>query len=654
MLKELSLAKVVVKDHFWRNYLDVIKKVTIPYQYKVMNDELAIVIEKERDDDVIPNEKSHALENLRIAAGISSGQHYGWLFQDSDVYKWLEAVAYSLVSQADSDLERLADEVINIICQAQDDDGYLSTFYQIERPDLKFKKLFESHELYCAGHLIEAAIAYDEATGKDDLLKVALKWCQCIKAHFGSAEGQIDGADGHQEIELALVRLFEYLGEEEYLELAGYFLEIRGKDPLFYQKQIKQNIKEGLMEHEPKVDLTYLQAYTQPKNQTTAEGHAVRMLYMCAAMARLAKNQENSELLQSCETIWSNIYRKKLYITGGLGSTFHGEAFTGDYDLPNDTMYCETCASIALVYFAYELFKLNPKPEYMEVIEKTLYNGIVSGASLDGSHFFYVNPLEVTPDISKNNPGKSHVKNSRPDWLGCACCPPNFARTIGSVSRYFYLIDEEKKQVYLNLIVQSEASLTLENKEIKIKQTTNFPKENSLKIDISSENQAFELKIRKPNWLTKVNLSGADYEETESYLIINHQGASLSLSLTFETPIFSIKANPLVIENTGRLAIQRGPFIYCSESVDNGTNLQRFRLTNERVQSAEIVWKQDGLTEPPLLKIKALEEYYETNWTHLYRLDGKSSLLEQSLTLIPYYTWANRGESELLVWHYQA
>lgn len=654
MLKELALSQAKLKDSFWSYYVNNIKEKTIPYQYKVMDNSIDINIEREREDESLPAEKSNAIENFRIAAGINEGEHYGWFFQDSDVYKWLEAVAYSLEITPDKELEELADSVIELIGKAQEEDGYLDTFFQLKFPNLKYRELHYSHELYCAGHLIEAAIGYTEATGKSELLTIALKVIDHIEAHFGYEEGKIQGADGHQEIELALVKLYEFTGEKKYLALANFFTDIRGKDPKFYEKQVEQNNRDGLSDSHPRINLTYLQAYTQPKNQTTAEGHAVRMLYMATGMARIAKHTNDEELLQACKHIWTNVTTKKMYVTAGVGSTVHGEAFTGDYDLPNDTMYCETCASIALIYFAYELFKIEPKAEYMAVIERALYNGILSGAAIDGEHFFYVNPLEVYPAFSKQNPGQGHVKTQRPEWLGCACCPPNFARTIGSIQRYLYTWDQENKTVYSNLFVSSETQL----EDLKVEQRTEFPKSNRVSYYLSSNGKEVTFKIRIPEWtknaIIRVNGVQQALNLDNGYAVLKKVWEEEVIELTFETPIFAITANPNVVSDVNRLAVQRGPFVYCAESIDNEDKLQTYHVNVEKIALGEVMYKEEVLNGVTQIKIEAKKEMLHESWeSNLYQFNYQAEMEKSSITLIPYYAWGNRGEGDMLVWLYK-
>lgn len=640
-MQELPLKQVVLTDYFWRYYQELIKETIIPYQYDVLNDALDIEVEAERKDDYLPKGKSHALENFRITAGKTQGEHFGWFFQDSDVYKWIEATSYVLVKQRDAVLEGLVDEVINLIGSAQEEDGYLNTYFQLKYPELKYRQLYFSHELYCAGHLIEAAIAYDQATGKKELLAIALKLVGNIEQYFGEEEGKIQGADGHQEIELALGRLYEHTGEEKYLTLAAFFIEVRGKDPLFYEKEITQNIADELTTDNPNVDLFYLQAYDQPKNQQTAQGHAVRMLYMAASMAKIANFQQDEKLLQACLAIWENITTKKMYVTGGVGSTVHGEAFTSDYDLPNDTMYCETCASIALVYFAYELYKIEPKTEYFEVIERAIYNGILSGASVDGTHFFYVNPLEVQPESCHHNPGKGHVKTQRPDWLGCACCPPNFARLIGSIGKYIY--NQSEKGLWVNLFIGSQ----LKGEYFSIVQQTNFPYENQVKIYYEGVKQ--NVHIRIPKWLQNLTVTGIDYYDLNEGYLRFEAYPQMALVLTFDQPILSISSNPKVPGNMNKVSIQRGPFIYCAESIDNEIDLHQYFIEAKNISQGVVSQTSEILNQTLTIEVQAKKQQ---SWTEnvLYQYNQDVIFESKSLKLIPYHLWGNRGETEMRVW----
>lgn len=640
MLKEISLNNIKVTDTFWKDYIKLINEVVIPYQYQVLNDELDIDVVTERNDDSLPAGKSHALENFRIAAGITKGEHFGWFFQDSDVYKWLESVAYSLINQPNKKMEAFSDGVIDLINQTQEDDGYLNTFFQIKYPKLKYKQLYFSHELYCAGHLIEAAIAYDIATGKDTLLNIAIKKANNILTHFGPEKGKIHGADGHQEIELALVKLYEYTDNTDYLHLANYFIEIRGLDPNFYSNEVAENIESGLSIENPNIDLNYLQAYIQPKLQTKAKGHAVRMLYMLIGMAKISQHTDDKDILEACKILWEDITLRKMYVTGAVGGTVHGEAFIGEYDLPNDTMYCETCASIALVNFAYEMFKITKEKQYLDVVERSLYNGVLAGASTDGKHFFYVNPLEVTPSHIKHNPDKGHVKTIRPDWLGCACCPPNFARTIASFGRYIYLT--ENNNLYVNFFVDSSVSTD----SYSISQKSDFPYTNSSQIHYEGHHKYIYIRI--PEWVNNFNINGAKYEEIDGDFVRVTVIDNVKFEITFDQPTLFIQSNPLVSVTINSVAVQRGPFIYCAEEVDNSPLLHLYTLNRDNSSSS--IELTDRVIKNTLTLTLPSQKIALWNQSSLYQSNTQYNKIDTQLTLIPYHLWGNRSENEMRIW----
>ncbi|KPG70567.1 glycoside hydrolase family 127 protein [Enterococcus sp. RIT-PI-f] len=639
-MKEFDLHEVTLKDTFWRNYQRIVREETIPYQYQVLNDALDIDVQAERKDDSLPAGKSHALENFRIAARQTEGTHFGWFFQDSDVYKWLESAAYSLVNQKDSALIDSIDEVVELLAAAQEEDGYLNTFFQLTRPELKYRQLYFSHELYCAGHLVEAAIAYDLATGKKQLLEIAEKNVRNIMQYFGREANQIQGADGHQEIELALVRLYEHTDNETYLALADFFLEVRGENPDFYEQEIAENAALGLSAEQPAIDLTYLQAYDQPKNQREAKGHAVRLLYMASGMAKVAQYTKDSALITACEAIWKDIAYKKMYITGGVGGTVHGEAFIGAYDLPNDTMYCETCASIALVQFSFEMFKLTQEHHYLDVLTQALYNGVLAGASIDGKQFFYVNPLEVMPESCRHNPGKGHVKTQRPDWLGCACCPPNFARMISALQRFVYT--QEGNTLFINLFVASHLKRT---NQFTIEQIGDFPFDDQMTINYSGIAQ--KIIIYKPKWLKSFQVDSQQvWHETDQALIFE-ASTKVTARITFQQPVQMLGANPLVTQDINQAAIQRGPFVYCLEESDNGKGISQCRIPIDSVAFT--------ITESQKLLPRTLEidvaGFQSQRWGQeaLY-LPLSEEYAPKKWRMIPYHLWGNRGEGEMRVW----
>jgi len=646
---------IQVTDKFWGNYMEKVRTKMIPYQWDVLNDHLDITIEKERNDDYIPSEKSHAIDNFKIAAGLKEGNHYGWVFQDSDVYKWLEAVAYSLQKKEDQQLRDLADSVIDLLELAQEKDGYLNTYFSIEEPERRFKMLAESHELYCAGHYIEAALAYYEATQNQKALSIACKLADCIEVNFGYEEGKIRGYDGHEEIELALTKLYECTNDDRYLKLSRFFLYERGQDTSFFERQRredngKRDVIKG-MAHRP---LSYYQAHKPILEQDKAEGHAVRLVYLATGMAEVARLTKDKEMLTACKKLWENIVNKRMYITGGIGSTVDGEAFTADYDLPNDTMYCETCASIGLIFFAQAMLKNEPNSEYADVLERALYNSVISGMALDGKHFFYVNPLEVVPEYSEKDPGKSHVKVTRPEWFGCACCPPNLARLINSLDKYIYT--QHKDTIYVNLFIENESTFQVKDTSVNIQQRTEYPWSGFIHFIVETDTQSsFGLGIRIPNWTkeceVKVNGSTIDNPSIKNgYLILEKEWVGKEeISLQLDMTVQEWSANPLVRENYGKIAVQRGPFIYCLEEEDNGNNLHLLQVSkNAKFTYNFVEEKCEGIgvikTQGMKKNIQSFEE------DSLYVLYANDQFEEKELTFIPYFAWANRSIGEMLVW----
>lgn len=643
--------RVHITSKFWMRYRNLVRTEMIPYQWDVLNDQADIKIEKERlNDDGIPSEKSHAMENFKIAAGRVKGTHYGWTFQDSDVYKWLEAVAYSLREKMDPELEAKANEVIALIAEAQEDDGYLDTFYSILGLEHRYQSLAGSHELYCMGHFIEAAVAYYDATGNDNVLRVAKKAADQIDASFGPEDGKIHGYDGHEEIEIGLLRLYHLTEEERYLKLAKYFLMERGKHPDFFREQAAVYQGPDALSGMVNAADSYFQNHKPVMEQETAEGHAVRLVYLCTALADYAATAGDQEVYKTCQRLWDNITKKRMYITGGIGSTVHGEAFTLDYDLPNDTMYCETCAAIGLIFFARQMLRMEAKAEYAEVMERALYNCALSGMALDGKHFFYVNPLEANPRKSALDPGKSHVKVVRPSWLGCACCPPNLARLIMSLDDYLYTHHEN--QIWIHQFVDSDAVLEMQDGEMMIVQKTDFPWDESVEMEVWNHSTSTkQVGLRIPNWAKEIRLArdGAQVplKECDGYVYFDLlENQKMQLTMTFRMEVQRNYCHPLVSEDVGKVCISRGPFIYCLEEVDNGRNLHTIRLPENAEFSYE--YKDQllhgmGVIHANAFRMEIPEE------TSLYSTK-KQAEQETQVTFIPYYAWANRGENEMEVW----
>lgn len=630
------LNKIKITDKFWSNYQKLVINTVIPYQEKILNDEIPEA------------EKSHAFANFRIAAGVEEGEFYGMVFQDSDVAKWLEGTAYALAVHPDSELEQRADKIIEIIEKAQQEDGYLNTYFTIKEPEHRWQNLQECHELYCAGHMMEAAAAYAQVTGKDRLLKVMERMADHISARFGTEEGKEPGIPGHQEIEIGLLRLYETTGKEEYRNLARYFIEQRGKDPEYFAREKE---KRGWIHFGMDVnDMKYCQAHATVYEQKEAVGHSVRAVYMYTAMAELASLYKDKQLYQACRNLWENIVNRRMYITGGIGSTVDGEAFTIDYDLPNDTVYAETCASIGLVFFARKMLDNELKGEYADIMEQALYNGIISGMQLDGKKFFYVNPLETELGISGKLHGHRHVLPQRPEWYTCACCPPNVVRLLMSLGKYFW--SETETGLYSHIFAAQEASF----KNMDIKTETGYPWDGKVTYEIHGKTEAeISFGIHIPAWVNKqklkVSLCGQKINAEEffkdGYLEFTRKwGEKDVITLDFPIPVRKIYANQRVREDAGCVALIRGAMVYCFEGVDNEGLLQSFYIP-EKLEIEESLCTEGILKGNVLLKVKAVKLNNQSEMLYTELPPKKEKV---SLTAVPYYTWGNRGENQMRVW----
>lgn len=629
--KNISLKNVQVQDGFWKPMQDLIIETVIPYQEKILNDEIPGV------------EKSHALANFRIAAGMEKGEFYGMVFQDSDVAKWLEAVAYSLVVHPDAELEKRADEVIETIEKAQQEDGYLNTYFTIKEPEHRWQNLQECHELYCAGHMMEAAVAYYDATGKDKLLKVMERMADHIDRRFGP--DKITGIPGHQEVEIGLMRLYHTTGEERYCNLAEYFINERGKNPNFFYEESQ---KRGWTHFgiDPK-DTVYNQSFATVYDQKEAVGHSVRAVYMYTAMADIAGTTGDERLYQACVDLWKNMTEKRMYLTAGIGSTGELEAFTKDYDLPNDMVYAETCASIGLIFFAKQMLELEANGKYADVMERAFYNGTISGMQADGKRFFYVNPLEVNPGISGVVPGYKHVLPERPGWYACACCPPNLVRLITSLGKYVW--DETDDTIFSHMFVGQKAEL--EKADIDVE--SSYPWEGKVTYHVhSKKEEEYTLAIHIPGYLkdicVKVNGEQIEWKKfmKNGYLYLTRKWGESQVEILFDLEVRKVYANKNVREDAGKVALMKGPFVYCFEGVDNGNDLQAMCIDAD-TQAETFVGKEGVLKDKVCIHVQGYEDERESD--ALYS-EEKPDYQPHELTAIPYYLWGNRGVNQMRVW----
>lgn len=659
----LSLRDMQITDHFWKNEMELVRREVIPYQWAALNDKvegaapsfcmrnfkIAGKMNQEKSEKgaayEAPKYTFRGFEALPEDPEHLEDKFYGFVFQDSDFSKWIEAVGYSLTQHPDPELERIADGAIDIVCAAQQDDGYLDTYYIINGRDKTFTNLRDHHELYCFGHLTEGAVAYYEATGKDKLLKAAERFADYIYDYFGAAEGKCKGYPGHEIAEMALVRLYEATGKQKYLELGSFFIDQRGTRPYYFdtENHPDEKTRDGLR-------YAYHQAHLPVREQQEAVGHAVRAVYLYSGMADVARQKKDEGLFYACERLWDDIVGKKMYITGGIGATHMGEAFSFAYDLPNDTAYAETCASIGLVFFARRMLELKPDSKYADVMERALYNGVLSGMALDGKSFFYVNPLEVNPTACHKDERKFHVKPVRQKWFGCACCPPNLARLLSSIGTYAYT--ESADTLFVHLYIGGTLTKKVGAASADVDIRSQFPWDGDVEIHVRANGSGLRLALRIPDWCGAYRLEDAQQytcTEQDGYLYLTKAwGEEDTVRISFPMEARLMEAAAAVRENAGKAALMRGPVVYCLEGVDNGADLH---LLSVNPQSAFAI-KKDTIGGMPVNKIEAegfrrAAAAQEDGLYHPLRpVDGEKA----TLTYVPYFTWANRGENEMQVW----
>lgn len=660
--KPNKLKQIQITDSFWKREIELVKDTVIPYQWNALNDKVSDA------------EPSYCMHNFKVAGKLNEqlkqnadfvqpvyttngfcvwpedaknpeDRFYGFVFQDSDFAKWIEAVAYSLQQYPDPNLEQIADEAIEIVCKAQRSDGYLDTFYIINDISKRFTNLRDHHELYCFGHLVEGAVAYYEATGKNQLLLAVCRYADCIAEHIGPEEGKLHGYPGHEIAEMALARLYEVTKEEKYLNLGLYFINERGKRPYYFDQEHppKEEEKENLR-------YQYQQAHLPVREQTEAVGHAVRATYLYSGMADFARLTKDQKLKETCKCIWDDIVNRKMYITGGVGATNIGEAFSFAYDLPNDMAYAESCASVGMVFFAKRMLELEPDSKYADIMERELYNVILSGMGLEGTSFFYVNPLEVVPEACYKDQRKGHVMPVRQKWFGCACCPPNLARLISSIGTY--IVTEAENTVFVHLYIGCRFEKQLNSGTVVIKVQSGFPWDGHVQIDIEGHTEEpFTIALRIPSWCKDFQITGIDgitSEKKQGYLYLtNVWNSSTSLNLVFPMEVQVLDADTRVREDIGKAAVMRGPVVYCLEEADNGKDLHLLKMDETSVFQTEN--KQIATESVVAIKAEGWRQK-KSESSELYTLHTKAEFERATLTWIPYYAWSNRGEGEMQVW----
>lgn len=637
----LTLHRTRIDDPFWFRVRETVRCEGIPYQWKALNDEIP---------GAVP---SHCMRNFRIAAGKMQGEHAGFVFQDSDIAKWIEGAAWSLRWHPDPELEKIVDGAIDEVVAAQQPDGYLDTYYIISGLDRRWTNLKDNHELYCAGHMIEAAVAYYRVTGKRVLLDAVIRLVNHIDSVLGAEEGKLHGYPGHPVIEMALMQLYQVTGDPKHLNLARFFVDQRGTAPLFFEEEDRRNGNDFYWK-DSYFRYQYYQAGMPVREQADAEGHAVRAMYLYSGMADVARETGDASLADACRRLWRSVVSRRMYITGSIGSSEYGEAFTFDYDLPNDTIYGETCAAIGLVFFARRMLALEPVSEYADIMERALFNGVISGMQLDGRRFFYVNPLEVLPEASLKDHGKRHVKVERQKWFGCACCPPNIIRLVSSLEDY--IVSARGSELYMHLYIGSELALTVNGQNVALKTETDYPWDGKVSVTVTPETPvSFTLNLRVPGWCSswalKMNGEVLKPDTVNGYLSVSRVwNPGDRLELTLDMPVSFMSANPRVYEDAGKVALTRGPLIYCLEEPDNGRDLHLLRLGDARPEECGIGWKPEKLGGIVEITSPGIRESSPDWGDTLYSAEKPVVSSPADLTWIPYYAWANRGPGEMRVW----
>ncbi|MEM2913660.1 MAG: glycoside hydrolase family 127 protein [Candidatus Bathyarchaeia archaeon] len=602
-LHPVPIESVRLKDNFWAPRLKIIEENTLPSQYKLLHD-------------------TGRVFNFRRAAGKEKGDFQGLVFNDSDIYKWLEAAAFSYAYDPNPDLLAKSREIIDEIAAAQDEDGYLDTYFTFERKSERWKNLRDLHELYCAGHLMQAAVAFYRATGERKILDIACRSADHIISVFGPNKRM--GVPGHPEVEMALVELYRTVGKKEYLDLAAFFVDNRGKRIIGGSPYH--------IDHEPFRELTEV------------VGHAVRALYLNCGATDIYLENGDKTLFDALMRLWHNLTEQKMYVTGGAGARHEGEAFGDNYELPNARAYAETCAAIANFMWNWRMLLATGDGAFTDIMELTLYNGILSGISLDGRRYFYVNPLA------------DRGRHRRQEWFYCACCPPNIARLIASLPGYFYSTSDNG--IWIHLYAGSEAHVKLGDNEVTLLQETNYPWNGEIDIMVNPKKEdVFSMYIRVPGWCREAKIS-VNEEKLEGklqpgrYVEINRlwrSGDKINLSLAM--PIDRIISHPHVAENNGKVALKRGPIVYCLEGADNpGFDVWDVVLPDGAPLNAE--YAPDMLGGIVTIRGEALAADSEKFGRRLYapKADVKYEMRRVKFTAIPYYAWANREEGPMTVW----
>ncbi|WP_417307469.1 glycoside hydrolase family 127 protein [Devosia sp.] len=625
----IRFVDVRLEGAFWKERLDTVLARTIPTQHAKL-EEVGILESLKLPQPPPP------LKFPRHPNGFTVQ-----VFWDSDVGKWIEAASYALSHRRDADIEAKIEAIIDDFEAAQAPDGYLNCWYLGREPEKRWTNLRDNHELYNAGHMLEGAIAYFETTGRRRWLDVMERYVAHIRETFGTGPGQKRGYCGHQELEIALIKLYRLTGERKHLDLAAYFINERGQQPPHYFDVEREAREAKGMETQRYVfaNYEYSQSHLPVREQDKVVGHAVRAMYMYTAMADLAAELGDAGLKQACETLWADVMDTKMYITAGLGPSPHNEGFTHDYDLPNQTAYAETCASVALIFWAQRMLHLDLDGKYADILELALFNGALSGLSRDGEHYFYANPLE------------SNGSAERWAWHTCPCCTMNVSRLVASVGGYF--VSRADDGIAINLYGGISTTVETAGTKVALREVSNYPWSGDIRIEIDPETEAaFDLKLRIPGWCegAEVTVNGSTVSDTpvNGYLTIHRTWAKGDVvTLDLPMPAERVYAHPGVIMDVGRVALKRGPLVYCVEEADNpGGRVQRLKLPRN---SALEVKQRDDLFDGVVTLSADARAIDEGEWSGLYR-NAPPKTGESVLTALPYYLWANRGQGSMVVW----
>jgi hypothetical protein len=625
----VRFVNVRLEGEFWKERLDTVLKTTIPSQHKKLG-EYGIL-----DSLKLPNPPP-PLRFPRHPNGFTVQ-----VFWDSDVGKWIEAASYALSHRRDADIEAKIEAIVDDFEKAQLPDGYLNCWYLDREPENRWTNMRDNHELYNAGHMLEGAIAYFETTGRRRWLDIMERYIDHIRARFGTGDGQRRGYCGHPEIELALIKLYHLTHEQKHLDLAAYFINERGHQaPHYFDIEKAEREQLGLFEQRYNYpNYEYSQSHRPLREQDKVVGHAVRAMYMYTAMADLAFETGDPKLKQALETLWNDVMETKMYVTAGLGPSAHNEGFTHDFDLPNQTAYAETCASVALIFWAQRMLHLDLDGKYADILETALYNGALSGLSRDGEHYFYANPLE------------SDGSAERWAWHTCPCCTMNVSRLVASVGGYF--VSTAADGVAFHIYGGISTKATIAGTSVALRETSNYPWSGDIAINIDPEAPAaFDVKLRIPGWCKgwSVAVNGAKVAAStvDGYVTLHRtwsKGDTIRLDLPM--PAERLYAHPAVIMDAGRVALKRGPLVYCLEEADNpGGFVQRLKISRD----AELKSTTRADLFGGIVTLTAPGSAIETgDWSGLYR-NKRSDEAPATLTALPYYLWANRGKGSMVVW----